>query len=54
MEDLYPGSLFDFLTRYRRRCTAPMDVEPEEPFMLPQNQKAVYFHGDTKQKSRPF
>lgn len=51
-KDLYPGTLYDYLTRYRRRCTAPIDVEKtnvdDEPRQLRQDEKAIYFHGDSR------
>lgn len=52
-QDMYDGTAFDFLTRYRRRCTAPIDVEAEDARQqLPRQETAVYFHGDTHKEPR--
>lgn len=40
--DLFPGTVFDFFTRYQRRCTAQYDVEDDTT--LSQQKRAIYFH----------
>ncbi|GAA5049328.1 hypothetical protein ACFFQF_21055 [Haladaptatus pallidirubidus] len=49
-EDLFPGTVFDFFTRYPRRCTARYDVEADTH--LPEQKRAIYFH--TGQSDSPF
>ncbi|WP_227377373.1 hypothetical protein [Haladaptatus halobius] len=41
-DDLFPGSPLDFFIRYRRRCTAPYDVDADR--QLPERERAIYFH----------
>lgn len=54
-KDLYPGTLYDYLTRYRRQCTASIDVEKttvdDEPRKLRQGETAIYFHDDSRKRA---
>lgn len=47
--DLYGGSLFDYLTRYRRRCSARVD-EDGDP-MVRENKIVLYFHDDKRNRA---
>lgn len=47
-KDLYQGTAYDYLTRYRRRCSSEVDVEAEEK--VKRGKIVLYFHGD-KRKS---
>lgn len=49
-KDLYQGTAYDYLTRYRRRCSAQVDVEKEE--QVRSGEVALYFHGDKKKRAR--
>ncbi|GAA5064515.1 hypothetical protein GCM10025751_54200 [Haladaptatus pallidirubidus] len=49
-EDLFPGTPFDFFTRYPRRCTAQYDVEDNIQFSS--NKRVIYFH--TGESNSPF
>ncbi len=48
--DLFPGTVFDFFTRYPRRCTPQYDVEDDT--QLSEQKRAVYFH--TGRSDSPF
>ena len=41
-KDFFPGTPFDFFTRYPRRCTTQHDVEDDT--QLPEHKRAIYFH----------
>lgn len=47
--DLYPGSLFDYLTRYRRRCSARVDEDGD--LMVREDKIVLYFHGDKRNRA---
>ena len=49
-DDLFPGTVFDFFTRYPRCCTARYDVKDDT--QLPEQKRALYFH--TEQLDSPF
>lgn len=52
-KDLYQGTVFDYITRYRRRCTASINVEAnEDRQQLSRDKKALYFHDDKKKQAR--
>lgn len=48
-KDLYQGTAWDYLTRYRRRCGAKVDVEEER--QVGGDEIALYFHDD--KRTRP-
>lgn len=44
--DLYPGSAFNYVKRYRRRCTATEDVEADTA--VGRSKRVLYFHDDQR------
>lgn len=47
--DFAHGSVFDHFSRFRRRCSASIDVEAEEQ-RLKRDEMVLYFHGDTSKE----